>query len=77
MRGDEVITLADYRAVFLLPEGDGWTVFLATRGRTPRIAHERSMTDLASARAYAADLVATFGCRVLGATLAFQSEDAA
>lgn len=62
-----VLRMSDYRAVFVLPEGAGTVVFLASRGPCPRIAHERTFTSRPDALAYAGKLATTFGCRTIGA----------
>ena len=63
-----VLRMSDCRAIFVLPEGASTVVFLASRGRRPRLAHERSFPCRAAALAYADELAAIYGCCVVGAT---------
>lgn len=60
-----VLHLSDYRAVFVLPEGTGTVVFLASRGSPPKIAHERRFDALASAMGIARELSTRFGCSII------------
>lgn len=73
-----VLWMADHRAVFVLPDSQGTVVFLASRGPTPRIAHERSFVSTADAASYARDLSTRFGCSIVAPPAADASgEDAA
>jgi hypothetical protein len=61
-----VLHLADHRLVFVLPDKGSTVVFMASRGPTPRIAHERRFTDPAKASVYGRDLAATYGVNIIG-----------
>lgn len=71
-----VLRMAKHRLVFALPDHAGTVVFLASRGRQPRIAHERRFTDATQASAYARDLSQRFRCTVVGPASATDSGDA-
>jgi hypothetical protein len=61
-----VLHLADHRAVFVLPEQRGTVVFLASRGCTPRLAHESRFNHRADAETFALALAQHFGCSIVG-----------
>jgi hypothetical protein len=71
-----VLHMADHRAIFVLPGPRSTVVFLASRGRQPRIAHERRFADAIEASAYAHDLSQRFRCTVVGPSDATGSGDA-
>ena len=72
-----VLALSDHRAVFILPEVAGTVVFLASRGPTPRIGHERRFDDLDTAMVYARSLTARFECAIVGPAAVSLTEGAA
>jgi hypothetical protein len=60
-----IIYMRDYRAVFVLPGVSGISVFMASRGRPPRIAHERVFAQPTDAETYAEQLAAAYDCDVI------------
>jgi len=50
----------------MLPDHSGTAVFLASRGPSPRIAHERVFGNRADAATYAAAISNRFGCSIVG-----------
>lgn len=73
-----VLQMADWRGIFVLPGHAGTAVFMATRGKVPKLAHERTFPDGAEALDYARHLSTTYGCSIIApATAAASGEDAA
>ncbi|MBT2185552.1 hypothetical protein [Sphingobium nicotianae] len=72
-----VLHLADHRAVFVLPEQGGTVVFLASRGRTPRLAHENRFNQRADAETFARGLAQHFGCSIIGMSSAPADDEVA
>jgi hypothetical protein len=60
-----ILYMRDYRAVFVLPGISGINVFMASGGRPPRIAHERTFDHPARAEAHANQLAAAYDCDVI------------
>ena len=73
-----VLWIKDHRAVFVLPDRQGTVVLLASRGPTPRIAHECTFESIADEASYARKISTRFGCSIVAPPAADVSgEDAA
>lgn len=64
--GATVLHMAVHRAVFILPDDSGTVVFLASRGPSPRIAHEKKFVERSDAETYACSISEYFGCSTVG-----------
>jgi hypothetical protein len=62
----------------VLPGRDGTAVFMATRGKVPKLAHERTFSHGSDPLSYARQLSTRFGCSIIAPPAAIaSSEDAA